>query len=171
MNVPATAWLVAWGFNFNAGASMNIRFGRAAAAGIAGAFVMSAVGLWVAPLMGIPPMNPADMLAAQFGGVGLLGWTGHLLIGVILALGYTLVAPWLAGPPTARGGVYAIGPFLMAQILVIPMMGMPLFSGSWVLAAGSLIGHLVYGAVVGALYGSVPARNHVTSGRPAEAAR
>lgn len=90
---------------------------------------------------------------------------------MILALGYALVAPWLAGPPAVRGGLYAIAPFLMAQILVIPMMGMPLFSGSWVLAVGSLIGHLVYGAVVGALYGSVPARNAVTGVRPAEAAR
>jgi hypothetical protein len=38
------------------------------------------------------------------------------------------------------------------------MMGMPLFSGSMVMAMGSLIGHLVYGAVVGAVYGPVQAR-------------
>jgi hypothetical protein len=33
-------------------------------------------------------------------------------------------------------------------------MGMGLFSGSLPLAMGSLIGHLVYGAVVGAVYGA-----------------
>ena len=34
-----------------------------------------------------------------------------------------------------------------------PMMGMPVFSGSFPMAMGSLIGHLVYGAVVGGIYG------------------
>ncbi len=33
-----------------------------------------------------------------------------------------------------------------------PMMGMPVFSGSMEMAMGSLIGHLVYGAVVGGIY-------------------
>jgi hypothetical protein len=38
-------------------------------------------------------------------------------------------------------------------VVVMPMMGMGLFSGSMVMAGGSLIGHLLYGAVVGAVYG------------------
>ncbi len=37
----------------------------------------------------------------------------------------------------------------------MPMMGMPIFSGSFVTALGSLIGHLVYGGVVGAVYGRI----------------
>jgi hypothetical protein len=35
----------------------------------------------------------------------------------------------------------------------MPMMGMPVFSGSVMMAMGSLVGHLVYGAVVGGIYG------------------
>ena len=46
----------------------------------------------------------------------------------------------------------------MAQIIVMPMLGMPLYSGSAVMAKGSLVGHLVYGAVVGSVYGPVGAR-------------
>lgn len=53
----------------------------------------------------------------------------------------------------------------------MPMMGMPFFSGSAVLATGSLIGHLVYGAVVGAIYGPVPERGRVAGGRTAAGAR
>jgi hypothetical protein len=34
------------------------------------------------------------------------------------------------------------------------MMGMPVFSGSVPMAMGSLIGHLVFGAVVGSVYGA-----------------
>ena len=52
----------------------------------------------------------------------------------------------------AVGALYGVAPFLVAQVVLMPMMGMPLFSGSVPLAMGSLIGHLIYGAAVGAVY-------------------
>jgi len=134
---------------------MSIKIGRAVAGGVVGTLVMTAVGLWVAPMMGIPAMNPAAMLAGAMGGNAALGWMGHFMIGVILAVIYAFVAPYLPGPPAARGALYGVAPFLMAQMVVIPMMGMPLFSGSASLAMGSLVGHLIYGAIVGAVYGEV----------------
>ena len=138
--------------------TLNIRIGRAVLAGLAGTAVMTVVGLWVAPMMGIPRMNPAQMLAAAMGGSVALGWLGHLMIGTILAIIYAVVAPFLLGKPVVRGALYGIAPFLVAQIIVIPMMGMPLFSGSATMALGSLVGHLVYGGVVGGVYGPVAAR-------------
>jgi uncharacterized membrane protein YagU involved in acid resistance len=137
---------------------MNIDFRKAILAGLTGTAIMTMVGVWVAPMMGIPRMNPAEMLAQPMGGSIVLGWIGHLMIGVVLAMGYAIVAPRLAGPAWARGALYGIAPWLMAQLVVIPMMGMPVFSGSLVMATGSLIGHLVYGGVVGAVYGSGIAR-------------
>jgi uncharacterized membrane protein YagU involved in acid resistance len=137
---------------------MKINFARAVAAGMVATLVMTAVGLWIAPLMGMPAMNPADMLAGSMGGSILLGWAAHVMIGTVLAIGYAVVAPLIPGPLALRGALYAIAPFLAAQILVMPMMGMPVFSGSAVLAMGSLVGHLVYGAVLGQVYGPVPAR-------------
>lgn len=148
---------------------MNIKAAKAIAGGIIGTAVMTAVGLWMAPLMGMPPMNPAEMLAGVMGGNMAAGWMAHFAIGTILALIYAVVAPWLAGPPAVRGALYGLAPFLVAQIMVMPMMGMPLFSGSAAMAMGSLIGHLVYGAIVGAVYGEVPAR-HTSSARPSAAA-
>jgi uncharacterized membrane protein YagU involved in acid resistance len=76
------------------------------------------------------------------------------MIGIILAVGYAAVAPFIPGPFVARGALYGVAPFLLAQIVVMPMMGMPVFSGSAVLAMGSLIGHLVYGVVLGGVYGA-----------------
>ncbi len=146
---------------------MDIRIGNAVAGGILGTAVMTAVGVWVAPLMGMPAMNPARMLAEPMGGSMALGWIAHFMIGTILALIYAVVAPRLVGAPALRGALYGIAPFLVAQIVVMPMMGMPLFAGSAVMAMGSLIGHLVYGAVVGAVYGPVPA----DSGANAQTAR
>jgi len=127
---------------------------RVIGAGLLGTMVMTAVGLYGAPIMGIPAMNPADMLASKMGGITLLGWMGHLMIGVVLAVLYakTLLGR-LPGPPIARGAVFSLLPWLMAQLMVMPMMGMPLFSGSMAMAGGSLIGHLMYGAVLGAVAG------------------
>lgn len=143
----------------------DVDIGRAVIAGLAGTVVMTLVGLYGAPMMGIPAMNPAAMLAGAMGNVMLLGWMGHFMIGVVLAVGYALVASALPGPPVLRGMVYGVAPYLLAQIVVIPMMGMPVFSGSIELAMGSLIGHLVYGAVVGGVYGTVTAtRPVVTTG-------
>lgn len=132
---------------------MQRNWGRAILAGLVGTLVMTAVGLWVAPMMGMPPMNPADMLAHAMGDSLVLGWLGHLMIGVVLAIGYAIVSPKLPGAPWLRGALYSLAPWLLAQIAVMPMMGMPLFSGSMALAGGSLIGHLVYGIVLGSIYG------------------
>lgn len=134
---------------------------RAITGGVIGTLVMTAVGLWLAPMMGIPRMNPAEMLAGQMGGAIALGWLGHLMVGTILAMIYAVVAPWLPGAPSLRGALFGLAPYFVAQLMMMPMMGMPVFGGSAALAMGSLIGHLIYGAVVGAVYGPVehaPAR-------------
>jgi len=110
-------------------------------------------------------MNPAQMLAGAMGGSLLLGWVAHFMIGTILALIYAAVAPFLPGAPFVRGVIYGIAPFLLAQVVVMPMMGMPLFSGSAVMAMGSLVGHLVYGGVVGSVYGSVAGRESAPQAR------
>lgn len=136
---------------------MNVNFGRAALAGIIGTVMMTVVGLYAAPLMGIPAMNPADMLADQMGGNAVLGWMGHFMIGVIFAEVYAVVAGFLPGPVVVRGALFALAPWLLAQVVVMPMMGMGLFSGDMTMAMGSLIGHIMYGGVVGAVYGEPPA--------------
>ena len=46
-----------------------------------------------------------------------------------------------------------MAPWLLAQVVVMPMMGMGLFSGAMSLAMGSMLGHIIYGGVVGVVYG------------------
>jgi len=132
---------------------MNINIRKAIMAGVIGTIVMTAVGLWIAPLMGMPPMNPAAMLAGAMGGSMVLGWMGHFMIGITLAVGYALFGRVLPGAGWMRGAIFGIAPFLMAQMIVMPMMGMPFFSGFGAMAVGSLVGHLVYGGFVGGIYG------------------
>lgn len=126
---------------------------KAVVGGLVGSLIMSAVGWWIAPLAGLPQMNPAVMLAGAMGGSMLLGWAGHLMIGAVLALIYATVAHMIPGPPAVRGALYSLAPWLMAMLVVMPMMGMPMFGGSAAPATGSLIGHIVYGLTLGAIYG------------------
>lgn len=140
---------------------MNVNYLKAIIAGIVGTAVMTAVGVYVAPMMGIAKMNPADMLAGQMGGNMMMGWAGHFMIGIVFAVGYAYMAKSLPGAPWMRGALFGIVPWLLAQVAVMPMMGMGVFSGSMAMAGGSLIGHLMYGATVGMVYGtSAPDLRH-----------
>jgi len=133
---------------------VKVDFGKAVLAGMVGTAAMTLLML-MAPMMGMPPMNIGAMLGSVMGGNVALGWMAHFVIGVLLALGYALVfAGRLPGAPVVRSALYSLLPWLMAQVVVMPMMGMGLFSGSMVAAGGSLMGHLVYGALLGAVYGN-----------------
>ncbi|MEO8478907.1 MAG: DUF6789 family protein [Gemmatimonadota bacterium] len=124
-------------------------------AGLVGTAVMTMVGLYGAPMMGMPKMNPADLLAMQMGGSMALGWMGHLMIGVVLALIFAFFALGrLPGPPAVQGALFSLAPWLMAMVVMMPMMGMPMFGGGAQPAMGSLVGHLVYGAVTGGIIGT-----------------
>lgn len=133
---------------------MNVIYGKAVIGGVIGTAAMTVVGTLVAPMMGMAKMNPADMLAGQMGGNAALGWGGHFMIGIMFAVLYAFVANRLPGPGAVRGALFSVGPWLLAQLMVMPMMGMGVFSGSMITAGGSLLGHLVYGAIVGAVYGA-----------------
>ena len=141
---------------------------RAVVGGLVATVVMTGLML-AAPMMGMPPMNIGAMLGSVMGGSLVLGWMAHFIIGTGLALGYAAVfASRLPGPGFLRGAIYGVLPWLMAQLVVMPMMGAGFFSGSFLAAAGSLMGHLVYGGILGATYGAhsseVRGRVHALAG-------
>jgi uncharacterized membrane protein YagU involved in acid resistance len=113
----------------------------------------------MAPAMGLPPMNIGAMLASVMGGSLFLGWMAHFAIGTVLAVIYaTLFVTRLPGPGFVRGALYGLVPWIVAQVIVMPMMGAGLFGGSFGAGSGSLVGHLVYGAVLGGIYGTTAAQ-------------
>lgn len=139
---------------------LNFSFKSAVIAGIAGTVVMT-MFTYMAPLMGFS-MDIPKMLGSMFGDSIVIGWIMHFMIGIILAVTYGLIFynKLSLSNPFVKGAVFAILPWLMAQLIVMPMMssmqGMGfaagLFSGSVLIAMASLMGHLLYGAVVGKLY-------------------
>jgi len=144
------------------GATAPVRWGWAMLAGLFATAVMSGV-MAIMDAAGLPKLDPAASLAGFMKMDVVLGWLAHFMIGAILAMLYALLfagvrwqRPWL------RGTAFGILPFLAAQAIVVPLMGGGLFSTQMAQMVGepvglillvSLVGHLVYGAVVGWIYG------------------
>ncbi len=152
----------------------NFNVSRAIAGGIVGTLLMTIMTM-VAPMMGMPKMDIAAMLGSLLGGpppdVGssawLVGFGMHLMIGIaILAIGYALINNYLpTSSSLAKGLFYGVIVWLVAQLMVMPMMGAGFFSShlpqGMMMAAGSLMGHLIYGAALGLVYGHEPADRRV----------
>ncbi len=146
---------------------MRRDLGRALLAGLIGWMAFTLV-LFMAPLMGLPPMNVPQMLGGLFGMNSLLvGWILHLMIGLALGAIYVYgFADWLPGAPWARGLLFGVVPWLVMMVILAPMLPalapamakMPpgfFFANMGPLAVmGSLIAHLLYGLVTGAVYGN-----------------
>jgi uncharacterized membrane protein YagU involved in acid resistance len=127
---------------------------RAVIAGVAGTVVMTMMTM-VAPMMGMPEMNIPAMLADFMGFPIVIGWLAHFMIGTALALVYAYVAAdRLPGAPWLKGAIFGLLPWFLAQIMVNPIMGAGVFAlntaAPMMMVMGSLLGHLAYGAVVGA---------------------
>ena len=74
---------------------------------------------------------------------------------MVLALIYAggLRASGFPGTPLVRGLLYGVLVFVVAQLVFMPLVGGGVFSrGDWELLAGSLLGHLVYGGLMGWIY-------------------
>ena len=123
--------------------------------------------LEMAPAMGLPKMNVPAMLGDMFGMNSLLvGWMMHFVIGVGLIILYAYVfADRFSGPAWLRGLQFAVLPWLVMMVMLAPMLGIldPMMSkmppGFFLIhigvmaPIGSLVVHLIYGAVGGAVYG------------------
>ena len=121
--------------------------------GFIGTLAMTAMMYLVAPMMGVR-MDIAAMLGSMLGGSWAAGMTMHFINGTVLfplVYGYLLVSR-LPGPPLLRGALWGVVLWLIAQTMVMPMMGAGLFSaaaGGMVAAVGSLVGHVLYGTILG----------------------
>jgi len=110
-----------------------------------------------APMMGLN-MDIAAMLGGMLG----IGWTGGMLMHfvngtVIFPLVYAFALySRLPGGPVVKGTVWGVILWFIAQVAVMPMAGAGLFSaamGGMMAAGGSLVGHIVYGALLGVIAG------------------
>lgn len=137
-----------------------MKIGRACLAGLIGTVAMTVL-MWALPEVGLPRLAIGEMLGSfmaltvGYTGIGpTVGWVLHFLFGIVLALVYArFVVQRLSGPPIARGLLYGVLVFCLAQIVFMPLVGAGFFSrGDIAMLFGNLLGHLVYGFHVGAIY-------------------
>jgi uncharacterized membrane protein YagU involved in acid resistance len=138
---------------------MNVT--RAAVAGLLGTAAMTAL-LLVEPSIGLPKIAMGQVLSTSLGlttahlSIGpALGWVLHFCIGMALAVIYAAAFDRrLPGSAVVRGMLYGALVFVVAQVVFMPLVGGGVFSrGDSELLAGSLLGHLLYGGIVGWTYG------------------
>lgn len=134
---------------------MNTRVGLIIKSGVIATAIMTMMML-IAPMMGMPKMPIGNMLAGFMGLPVAVGWMMHFVIGTVLAAGYVLfLKAKLPGNDLVKGILYGLIPFMMAQLVVMPMMGAGIFSSHtgapMMMVIGSLAGHMVYGGSLGLL--------------------
>ena len=152
---------------------MNLK--RAVAAGLVGTAVMTCLML-VAPVVGLPRLAIGQLLSTLLAvsiaflpiGPGV-GWALHVAFGVLLAIIYAAAfAGRLPGRPLARGALYGVLVFVLAQLTFMPLVGAGVFSrGDVPMILGSLLGHLVYGGLVGIIYGEPASASPYAAPKPA----
>jgi hypothetical protein len=123
--------------------------------GFAGTAVFTLMGMFVAPNVIGQPMDVAALMAPMLGGSHTLGVIAHFVIGTIaFPIAYLLFgANNLPGPGWLRGALFLIPVYLVAMIVVMPILGQGMFFGGGPKAVVALAGHLVFGLVMGAIIG------------------
>jgi uncharacterized protein DUF6789 len=149
---------------------MRPNVNRAIVGGFAGTLAMTMMMYLIAPLTGVK-MDIAGSLAGMLGAPWVVGLAMHFLNGaVIFPLLYALVLfRRLKGGPAVRGITWGVALWLMAQLLVMPMIGAGVFSsrmGGSTAVAASLMAHAVYGVLLGGISGAAAAAgNRVSTAR------
>ena len=133
---------------------MKPSVGRAIFGGLFGTVLITFMMYFMAPMMVGKPMDIAALLGKMLGDNWTMGMVMHFVNGTfIFPLIYALALyPALAGKPWVRGALWGLTLWFLSQALVMPMMGGGFFSsrmGGMMAAIGSLMGHVVYGAVLG----------------------
>ncbi len=136
---------------------METKIKQSVIGGVVGTAIMTMV-MFVAPMMGMPKMNPAAMLSMMMGFPLSIGWIMHFMIGIIFALTYAfLFIPLVkkVNNNILKGAFFGLAAFIFAQIAMAIMGamlgGMPPMEGSMMLIMiGSIMGHVIFGIVVAA---------------------
>jgi hypothetical protein len=126
---------------------------RAVLGGFVGTAAMTAMMYLVAPMMGLR-VDIAAMLGAMLGGNWAAGMMMHVVNGSLIfpAIYAYALYDHVPGSAAIKGTIWGVALWLVAQVMVMPMMGGGLFSsnmGGLMAAMGSLVGHVLYGGVLG----------------------
>ena len=128
---------------------------RALAGGFLATVVFTLFGLFVAPNVIGQQMDVAALMAPMLGGSHTAGVIAHFVAGtVVFPIAYLILGIRnLPGPAWLRGAIFMIPIYLVAMAVMMPILGQGFFFGSLPKAMVALVGHVVFGLVMGAIIG------------------
>ncbi|MBB3192192.1 DUF6789 family protein [Halomonas cerina] len=137
--------------------------GKAIFAGLVATLVLSMLMILRLAAGVMPWYNPVEImnLTAQHA-LGtpdsiLIGWTIHFVVGALIwGTLFGLLEPRMPGRTPARRGLeFALGAWVVVMITVFPLAGSGFFGLGFGLVAplSTLLGHIIFGLVMGATYG------------------
>lgn len=108
-------------------------------------------------MMGVmPELDVIHMQSGMMGAPAVLGWLAHFMIGTLAwGGGFAVLYGLIPGSgAVAKGIVFGIAAWLGMMVMVMPMAGAGLFGMAFGIMAPmmTLILHIVFGAVLGAVY-------------------
>ena len=130
---------------------------RALAGGFLATVVFTLFGLFVAPNVIGQQMDVAALMAPMLGGSHTAGVIAHFVAGtVVFPIAYLILGIRnLPGPAWLRGAIFMIPVYLVAMAVMMPILGQGFFFGSLPKAMVALVGHVVFGLVMGAIIGKL----------------
>ncbi|MGR8979851.1 MAG: DUF6789 family protein [Gammaproteobacteria bacterium] len=137
---------------------MNTHITKAILGGIVGTLMMSLMMRFAAPMMVGQSMDIAAMLGNMMGGIYIRGIAAHIMLGAfVFPLVYAiLLFQMLPGAPLVKGLLFGSILWLIAETIVMPMAGAGFFMsgiGGMKAVMAALMGHLVYGGLLGVIAG------------------
>jgi len=127
--------------------------------GVAGTLVMTMMMMFIAPMITGMPMDIAALIGSMIGDNYMFGMVVHIMMGVVIfPLIYVFVLyERLPGAPWLKGVIWGIVLWVGAATVIMPMAGagflMSNIGGMMALVA-ALMGHIVYGGLLGVIAGS-----------------
>lgn len=139
----------------------EVDFAGVVVAGAIGGYVMALAGLWAGRVRGLVAVDIADFgrryMVSDRPSAWFFGLLSHLVNSVLLVLVWaTLIEPNLGLPRIVEGAAFGVAlALLLAGALVAPMAGLGFMgrkTGNSRFAFTSVLVHLVWGALIGAIY-------------------
>ena len=128
---------------------------RALLGGFVGTVVFTLMGKFLAPQVIGQPMDVAALLAPIFGGSQTAGVIAHFVNGtVVFPIAYLILGlRYISGPGWLRGIIFLIFLYLVAMVVIMPILGHGFFFGSPPKAMVALMAHIAFGICMGAIIG------------------
>lgn len=144
---------------------MSTNVSKGILAGFIATIVLSVLMVLKSVMGMMPQVNAIKMLTGMGHGMmgmpatPVVGWVIHFIIGTIVwgILFALLIKAIPGGSATVKGLVFGTAAWVLMMVIPMPMAGAGLFGLKLGIGApiATLILHLVYGAVLGAVYGKL----------------